>query len=170
VGANDRPVENVVMEQARSFVDEENAVLLLKAPEGASGAVDVTVTVRNERGQEVRETFRVQVIPDVIDSPPFLADVPELVTKVDTQFTYQLQAIDVEGNGARFLDQNGLSANGLSIPVVAHADLRYVVDFETGLLTVTPTNGLTGRHAISVATAISTSAVDYQVVPVIIEP
>jgi len=35
---------------------------------------------------------------------------------------------------------------------------------------VTPTNGLTGEYFVTVATAVSTNAVDYQVVPVIIDP
>jgi cyclophilin family peptidyl-prolyl cis-trans isomerase len=170
VGLSDRPVTNVVMEQVRSFVDEENAVLLLKAPEGATGAVDVTLVVRNERRQEARRTFRVNVTPDTIDSPPFLVDIPEISTRVDTPLTYQLEAVDAEGSPARFLDQNTLAANGLPVPVQAPRGLSYAVDFNTGLLTITPSNGLTGRHFITVATAVAVTAVDYQVVPVVIEP
>jgi len=171
VGAQDRPVTNVVIESARSFVDEENAVVLLKAPEGATGAVDVTVIVRNASGQEARQTFRVNVTPDTIDSAPFLADIPELTTRVDTPVSYQLQATDVEdATSARYLDQTGLASNGLAVPVQANPSLQYRVDFITGLLTITPTSGLTGRHAITVATGVSVNAVDYQVVTVVIEP
>jgi cyclophilin family peptidyl-prolyl cis-trans isomerase len=170
VGSGDRPATNVVIESARSFVDEENAVVLLKAPEGATGAADVTVVVRNASGQETRQTFRVNVTPDTIDSAPFLADIPELTTRVDTPLSYQLQAIDVEGSPALFLDQTGLASNGLAVPVQANSNLQYRVDFNTGLLTITPTSGLTGRHFITVATGVSPLAVDYQVVPVVIEP
>lgn len=171
VGADDRPVTNVVIESARSFIDEENAVVLLKAPEGATGAADVTVVVRDASGREARQTFRVNVIPDTIDSPPFLADIPELTTRVDTPLSYQLQAIDVESStAARYLDQTGLAANGLPVPVQTDPNLQYRVDFNTGLLTITPTNGLTGRHLITVATGVSVNAVDYQVVPVTIVP
>ncbi|MGH9335503.1 MAG: peptidylprolyl isomerase, partial [Vicinamibacteria bacterium] len=154
VGAGDRPIANVTMESVRSFVDEENAVLLLKAPEGATGAADVTVIVRNDRGQEARHTFRVNVTPDTFDAPPFLADIPELLTRIDTPISYQLQAIDAEGNPARYLDQSTLAGNGLRVPVQAPSDLQYSVDFDTGLLTITPRNGLSGRHFISVATAV----------------
>jgi cyclophilin family peptidyl-prolyl cis-trans isomerase len=171
VDAGDRPVANVVIESARSFVDEENAVVLLKAPEGATGAADVTVVVRDPSGQEARQTFRVNVTPDNIDSPPFLAGIPELRTRVDRPLSYQLQAIDVEdATSARFLDETGLAANGLAVPVQANPNLRYQVDFTTGLMTVTPTNGLTGRHFVTVATGVSVNAVDYQVVPIVIEP
>jgi cyclophilin family peptidyl-prolyl cis-trans isomerase len=171
VGSDNRPLTPVTIESARSFVDEENAVVLLKAPEGATGAVDVTVVVRNASGQEARETFRVNVVPDTIDSAPFLADIPELRTRLNTPLSYQLQAIDVEDRStARYLDQTGLAANGLSVPVQTDPNLQYRVDFTTGLLTITPTNGITGRQFLTVATGVSVNAVDYQVVPVIIEP
>lgn len=170
VDANDKPVEDVRMTEVRTFEDAQNAVLMLKAPEGATGAVDVTVVVRNERGQEARETFRVNVVPDTFNTPPFLADIPEIVTKVNTTVTYQLEAIDVEGDPAKFLDQNGLSLNGFAVPVVAPSDLDYQVDFDSGLLTITPRNGLTGRQRISVGTAATLDAVDTQVVTVVIEP
>ncbi len=170
VGAGDRPATSVAIESARSFIDEENAVVRLKAPEGATGAVDVTVIVRNASGQEARQTFRVNVSPDTVDSPPFLADIPELRTRVDTPLSYQLQAFDVEdGTSARFLDQTGLATNGLAVPVQANANLQYRVDFTTGLVTITPTNGLTGRQLITVATGVSVNAIDYQVEAVTIE-
>ncbi len=91
-----RPLTPVAIETARSFVDEENAVVMLKAPEGATGAADLTVVIRNAAGQETRQTVRVNVTPDSIDSAPFLADIPEQRTRVDTPLSYQLQAIDVE--------------------------------------------------------------------------
>jgi hypothetical protein len=97
-------------------------------------------------------------------------DVRGIVTLVNTPVTYQLEAIDVEGNPARFLDQNSLAANGLAVPVQAPPGLGYTVDFNTGILTVSPTNRITGRFSIPVATAVRVIAVDYQVVPVVIEP
>ena len=42
-GPDDRPITDVVMESVESFTDTQNAVLMLKAPEGATGAVDITV-------------------------------------------------------------------------------------------------------------------------------
>ena len=169
-GPDDRPVADVVMESVESFTDTQNAVLMLKAPEGATGAVDITVTVQNASGAQTQQTFRVNVTPDLVNSPPFLEDIADIKTPVNTAVTYQLTARDVEGDPALFLDQNSMAANGLQVPVVANENLQYVVDFDTGLMTVTPTNGLSGRHSISVATAMSAIAVDYQVVPVMIGP
>ncbi len=130
----------------------------------------VTVTVTNPSGEQTEQTFRVDVNPDTVNSPPFLADIPLIRTKVDTPITVQLQAIDVEGDVAIYLDETNLDRNGLNVPVRAPADLSYSVGSETGVLTVTPTNGLTGDFHITVATAATRSAIDYQVVPVIIEP
>jgi cyclophilin family peptidyl-prolyl cis-trans isomerase len=169
-GPDERPITDVVMESVESFTDTQNAVLMLKAPEGATGAVDITVTVRNASGAETQQTFRVNVTPDLVNSAPFLADVEDIETPVNTAVTYQLIAHDAEGDPALFLDQTGMTENGLQVPVVANENLQYVVEFETGLMTVTPTNGLSGRHQISIATAVNVNAVDYQVVPVVIGP
>ena len=170
VDGNDRPVVDVVMESVSTFVDTQNAVLMLKAPEGATGAVDVAVTVENADGASTTQTFRVNVTPDTVNSAPFLADIPEITTPIDTQVTYQLVAIDAEGDASSFLDQNTMVANGLPVPVQAPLTLQYTVDFDTGLLTVLPSGGggISGPQRISVATAVSANAVDYQVVSVVV--
>lgn len=167
-GASGRPVADVVMESVTTFVDTENAILMLQAPEGATGAVDVTVTVTNAAGASTSQTFRVDVTPDTVNSPPFLADIPVLTTPIDTELTYQLVAFDAEGEPAFFLDQGALFSNGLPTPVQAPADLPYVVDFDTGLLTVSPRNGISGTQFLSVATAVTPNAVDYQVIAIVI--
>ena len=164
----DRPLADVVMESVSTFVDTQNAVLMLKAPEGATSAVDVTVTVQNTSGASTSQTFRVNVTPDTIDSPPFLADIPEITTPIDTTVTYQLVARDVEGNPALYLDQSAMTANGLPVPLQAPLTMQYTVDFNTGLLTIFPTAGIRGPQRIAVATAASPNAVDYQVVTVVV--
>lgn len=168
VDESSRPLTEVVIESAETFIDGYNAVLMLAAPEGSTGAVDVTVMARDPSGAEASRTFRVNVTPDMIDSPPFLEDIPEIRTPIGTAVTYQLVADDAEGQPAFFLDQTELRANGLPVPVTAPADLRYTVDFYTGLMTIIPTNGIRGTHALTVATAVDTAAVDYQVVRVVI--
>ncbi len=170
VDENYQPLQDVVMQSVDVFVDPENAVLMLSALEGATGSADVTVTATDEGGNQALQTFHVDVEPDTIDSDPFLADIPEIVTYVDTPTTFQLTAIDVEGDPAYFLDEYTLDANGLYVPVWSHPDLDYIVDFYSGEVTVTPTNGLTGVHQITVATGVYVDAVDYQVVSVRIIP
>ncbi len=170
VGTGDRPITDVVMQPVRIFKDNQNAVLMLAAAEGASGQATVTVTASSPDGAQISRTFLVTVSPDTVDSDPFLADIPPVSTKVDTPVTFQLSAIDVEGDAAFFLDEAGLDSNGVPVPARAHADLVYTVDFDTGVVTVTPRNGLQGVHSITVATARFATALDYQVVPITIEP
>jgi len=166
----DRPVEPVVMESVGVFSDGENGVLVLAAPEGSTGTAVVTVTATDADGASVERSFQVEIAPDPENSPPFLADVAPIATRVDTPVTVQLQAIDVEGDAAFYLDEQTLANNGLGVPVVSSSNLEYSVDFQTGLLTITPLNGVTGVERITVATAVQAVAVDYQVLAVTIEP
>jgi hypothetical protein len=80
--------------------------------------------------------------------------------------TYQLEAVDVEGDVSYFLDQERLWGNSLDVYVVAPADLAYNVDFNTGLLTVTPSNSVSGTLYFTVATGVSIYYIDYQVVAI----
>ena len=168
--AGDRPLTSIVIERAEIIEDTQNGVLMLKAPEAASGTVLITVTATDAGGVTAQQTFTVNVTPDTEDSAPFLADIPTLSTKVDTEFTYQLKAIDVEGDSSLFLDEETMDLNGLPVPARAPADLTYRVESDTGVLRVTPLNGLTGTHFLSVATGVVVSAVDYQIVTVQIDP
>jgi hypothetical protein len=168
VDGNAQPLTEVVIESARVFQDTQNGVVLLKAPEGASGTAGVTITATDAGGLTAQQTFTVQVTPDTENSPPFLADIPELSTPIDTPLTFQLQAIDVEGDDAFYLDQYDLYNYGLTIPYVAPDDLGYEVDANTGEVTVTPANGLSGVQYFTVATGVHTEYIDYQVVPITI--
>ena len=169
VGTGDRPITDVVMRSVQVVKDNQNAVLMLSAAEGTSGQATVTVTATGDGIQLIR-TFQVTVSPDSVNSDPYLDGIPPITTQVDTPVTFQLQAIDVEGDAAQFLDEAALDSNGLPVPARAHTDLDYTVNFETGSVTVTPSNGLQGVHSITVATAAFATAVDYQVVPITIEP
>ena len=166
----DRPLTPVVMERVEVFQDTQNGLLMLKAPEGTSGTAEITVTATDAAGLTAQQTFSVNIAPDNLNSPPFLADIPVLTTRVNTEFTYQLVAIDVEGDTALFLDEATMDINGLPVPARAPGDLVYAVDSETGVLRVTPQNGLTGTFLLSVATAVSVFFVDFQAVTIQIDP
>jgi Ca2+-binding RTX toxin-like protein len=164
--ATGRPDTPVVISSVDVFVDEQNGVLMLAAPEGYSGTAMVTVTVTDSDGNSDQQSFSVTVQPDTVDSPPWLADVPRLRTRVDTTISVPLAAVDVEGDASSFFDETRLDMFGLAVPQRADADLSYSVDPVTGLTQITPMNGLTGTQRLTVATAIQTTAVDYQVLPV----
>jgi cyclophilin family peptidyl-prolyl cis-trans isomerase len=134
VGAQGRPVTNVVMQQVDVITDQENGVLMLKAAEGATGQANITVTVRDDAGRMQQRTFHVTVTPDNRNGAPFLADIPLITTTVNTPAQFQLTAIDVEGDDVEFgTDHPDGSENVQSITVSP-----------TGLVTVTPPNGFTG--------------------------
>lgn len=166
----DVPVTNVVVSNVEVFTDTQNGVLFLKAPEGTTGTSTITVTVTDPNGNTAQRQFTVTIAADTTNSAPFLADIPKLRTLANTEFTFPLQSIDAEGNAAFFLSQSSLAANKLAVPTTANANLAYSVDFNTGVVSLTPSNGLTGEQRFTVATAVSTQAVDYQVPTLSIVP
>lgn len=164
--ATGRPDTPVVISSVDVFVDEQNGVLMLQAPEGYSGSSVITVTVTDSDGNHDEQSFTVTVEPDTVNTPPWLADVPRLRTLVDTPISVQIAAVDVESDASSFFDEARLDMFGLAVPQRADSDLGYSVDPVTGLTQINPTNGLTGTQPLTVATAIQTTAVDYQVVSV----
>jgi len=162
------PDVDVVMESVQIFVDNENGVLMLKAPEGYTGEADITVTVSDGHGGEDQIVFHVTVTPDPVDSDPYFAEVPEIRIPYDEPVT--LTAIDVEGNNSYFLYEGDLAEYHLDIPLWCNEDLDYITDISTGEVTVAANNGLVGIHPITLATGVYADAIDYQVVPVFIVP
>lgn len=163
-----RPNDDVVVSNINVTTDIENGVLLLKAASGVnSGTLSVTVTATDSSGESTQRVFQVTVQPDnAPNSSPFLAELPTIRTLANTPTTFQLTALDAEGDASAFLDQQRLQDNGAPVPVTAPANLAYSVGQTSGLVTVTPSNNLTGTHDISVATGLFISALDYQVVPI----
>jgi len=147
LGLENRPVTNVVMQSVEIFLDQENGVLMLKAPEGASGEADVTVTVTDEDSLQYQQTFHVTVEPDPYNGGPFLEPIPEIQTAVDTPAVFQLSAIDVEGDAVSF--------EALKMGSV---DYTFDVDSQTGQVTVTPPTGFTGTMEILVGVTAATSS------------
>ena len=137
--ASDKPDTDVIMDSVTIFYDGENGVLMLNAPEGASGTAEVTVTVNDEDGGTDQRTFQVTVMPDTSNSNPFLAQISLVETQVDTPTSVLLEAIDVEGDAVYF-----------DAGYVSNIDLTFSIDNSTGLLTLTPTNGLIGDYSILV--------------------
>jgi cyclophilin family peptidyl-prolyl cis-trans isomerase len=145
VSSSDKPLDDVIMDSVTIFNDNENGVLMLKAPEGAGGTVavpvtaDVTVTADDGNGNTAQQTFHVTVTPDTVDNHPFLADMPTITTLIDTPIEVQLPGIDLEGSRMYF-----------DVGSTSHTDLLYSIDNDTGLMTITPTNGLIGDYTVYV--------------------
>lgn len=180
-----RPLFDVVMNSVDVVSDSENAVLMLKAPEGRTGSATVTVRVSDPAGNFFEQSFQVNVQPDMVNSDPFLADIPAIRTLVNTPIRFPLTAIDGDANPAPifFFDQTTLNTNQLFIPYSTNSNkLTYTTNSSTGVVTVTPANNFSGTENITVATAFrkgtvtssdpttallqASSTVDYQVTPI----
>ena len=112
---NTIPDFTITMETVDIFEDVENAVLLLRADEGASGSANITVTVSDSEGNTYTQTFAVTVTPDTVNGGPFLTEVSDIHVVAGDDFTIELNAIDVEGDALTFgIDTNLGDANGLS--------------------------------------------------------
>ncbi len=161
---SNRPLTNVVIESAEVFVDAENGMLMLKAPEGATGEADVTVTVTDEDAHSYQQTFHVVVETDLYNGGPFLNPIAEVVTTVDTPAVFQLEATDVENN-TTFFDALASGSVGYT----------FDVDSSTGEVTVTPPSGFTGEMEILVRVRPLTNSdtsdtYDAQLVPITVNP
>ncbi len=99
---DDVPVFPIRISSVSMIEDTENAVVMLKAMEGATGSADITVTVTDEDGNSYVETFNVAVAADPFNGGPFLGVIPTVQTTMDTAATFQLSAIDVEGDAVLY--------------------------------------------------------------------
>jgi hypothetical protein len=78
---------------------DDKVVLRLKAPEGATGEADITVTARDTQGNEFTQTFHVTVQADTFNGAPYFTSTPTNVqTTANTPVNLSFQSFDVEGN------------------------------------------------------------------------
>jgi hypothetical protein len=142
---------------------------MLKAPEGASGDADITVTVTDSQGLTFQRTFHVTVTPDTVNGNPFLSDIPDQTTAVNTPVMFQLTANDVEGDAVKF---SGAKIQALEVPGYTFVDYTFTVNPDTGVVTVTPPTGFTGlmkiRVGVRAASQSTTTPFDEQIVDVIV--
>ena len=102
---DDKPTSDVTMTSVEVFTDYEDGVLMLKAPEGFTGDVDVTVTVDDGNGGTAERTFTVTVGEDTEASAPYLDDIAPIETTEDTPVTITIPALDADG-GDFYFDAN----------------------------------------------------------------
>ncbi len=160
---DDRPTESVVVNSFEIITDTDNGVLILSAPENFTGEADVTVTVDDGRGKTGEFTFHVTIEPDPVNSVPFLAPMADIHTLIDTPTQFQIPGIDIEGNEGIYY---------WHMPQFDDDDVTIEMS-DTGLVTVTPTNGAYGVYGEMVAIKSSNAATpqwDTQFVPIFIDP
>ncbi|MFM7071599.1 MAG: Ig-like domain-containing protein, partial [Planctomycetota bacterium] len=143
--ASNVPLQSVVIDRATIYTDNQNAVVLLKAPEGASGTSDITVTARDSNNNTTTRTFRVTITPDTVNGGPFLNDVPAIRTTSGTPAVFTLGSQDVEGNAVVYTAAKG---DSLASTVSVNA--------ATGQVTATPPAGYVGNMLVRVGVQAAT--------------
>ncbi|MBX3414830.1 MAG: peptidylprolyl isomerase [Pirellulales bacterium] len=124
VGTNDVPLSPVFMQNVSVFVDHENGVLRLSAPEGTTGTANVTVTVSDGNGGTAQRTFQVTIVADTTNNRPFLHPTPAVVNiPRGGSTTFSVSATDVEGGQMIFGTLTGLSGFGIeALPATVTPD------------------------------------------------
>jgi cyclophilin family peptidyl-prolyl cis-trans isomerase len=182
--ANGKPLGAVTMTAVTVIPDIQNGVLSLSVPNNiTSGTATITVTAKDPANNQVQRTFTVTIAPDTQNDPPILGPVPDVVTRANTPTTVQLTATDVDTPGTtKFLNWVGLynNFNGSQAvrllppdnlpPSAPDRDIDVVVDFNTGLTTITPKHSVAGVFPLYVGAAEDLSAFDSQIVPMFISP
>lgn len=158
---NDRPTSAVRMDDVEIFVDEENGMLVLSAPEGYSGEAEVTVTVSDGNGGTAEQTFQVTINPDTSNASPFLQPIADQYTTVDEPVSFTIPATDIEGDVIYY--------SGLMYP--ENANIGIEVAEVDGVVTLTPTNGEVGVHGVFVGVrSLEGTQWDTQALPLFIRP
>ncbi|MEC8556753.1 MAG: peptidylprolyl isomerase [Planctomycetota bacterium] len=163
-GPSGRPVFDVVLEDASVSQDSENAMLRLQPTGAGTGFVDIIVTVADPDGNEVQQTFQVEITEDAFNSSPFLDDIAPPAGTKDKPLEVQLTAQDGEGDTLVF-----------EVERVGEPQYELTVDSETGLVTIIPPDGFSGqlqfRATVSqLEQSQSGSETDEQLIRVTIEP
>jgi VCBS repeat-containing protein len=96
---DDRPLADITVQDVAIRQIGDKAVLILKAPTGATGTSDVTITARDQQGNEFSQTITVTVQADTINTTPFLSSYPaSLQTTAGMPANIQLQVTDAEND------------------------------------------------------------------------
>lgn len=144
---NNRPENPVKLDSVEIFEDTENGTLMLEAGEGASGSATITVTVTDEDGNSHEETFDVTVQEDTVNGGPYLEELSPVTTVMDSPASFQLSAVDVEGDDVQYGGSQ-----------VGSVDYTIDVDSEAGEVSVTPPAGFIGEMDVLVYTRPASSA------------
>lgn len=137
---------DITMNNVEIFDDTENAVLFLKASDGATGDVTVTVTVTDEQGNSFDQQFTVTLVDDTINGRPFIDNITAPTTAAaGSTIEIQLDALDVENDTIFYRVE---TPSGNAVPYNASVD-------ENGLVTINLTDNTTGELQIDVMVAAS---------------
>jgi cyclophilin family peptidyl-prolyl cis-trans isomerase len=157
VNGSSRPTTDIVMEGIDIFEDQENAVVMLKAAEGTTGTVTVTVTATDQNGNSFQRVFTVNVQADTSNGQPYLGDIGPVSVPRNTTASIQLTSTDVEGDAVEYTVQKVTTGNytvtvnstGL-VQVTPEQDYVGTIDILVGVENPNATNGDIDTQMVSV--------------------
>lgn len=187
VNSSSAPTKPVTITSASITHDTNDLALQISAPVGTTGTGTITVNVSDGHGGTDQKTFNVTVQADTTNPGPFLETLPTSpflqglatppTTTVNTPLTFQLPTFDLNGDQLTFYNQTDLKNNFNLTPTQAiDANLNVSVDPTTGVVTVTPSNGLVGETPMffgvssSHASSPQNNEPNTQMVPLFINP
>ena len=138
-GEVSQPIRDVVINSVTTFIDTEDAVLMLKAPDGESGTADVTVTATDSDGNSTSQTFTVNVTPDTFNGGPFLDTIDTVIGESNRTIEFSLPHVDVEGDPV-FFD----AARHGTVPY------EFSIDNNTGVVSIDAPQDFVGELTILV--------------------
>ena len=176
-GANDKPVNPVIMNSVTVIADKQNGVLSLSVPNNInSGSATIKVTVTDPLGHSTFQTFTATVAPDTQDDDPILGPVPDVNMRAGgPNATLQLTATDIEKTQLAWLNWAGIYQNFQNtgaryLPPDTTGNVTSTVDFNTGLTTVAASPLAGGVYPLYVGVAQTTAAFDSQIAPIFVSP
>ncbi len=132
--SDDYPADaDIVIESMEIFSDNQNAVMMISAPAGTYDSGKVTITVADENGDTATKTLTVNVLPDTEDNNPFLTEIDPIRLEIDQPYTFQLEAVDVEGDTIYYSAELLTDTDDITVEVT-----------ESGEVTITPRNKVVG--------------------------
>ena len=160
VDEDNKPVNDIVMSSVEVFYDEENGTLMLSAPDDYTGEAEITVTVSDGNGGTAQRTFTVTVVADDSNSNAYVEDIDPIEMEAGDTYTFQMPVYDAEGDAITY--------DGIVYP--SSDDITIDIS-DTGLVTVTATEGASGVYGIYVgAYGEGGTAWDTERVPVYVSP
>jgi len=134
--ANDAPVSKVTINTAAIVDDTTTAVLRVSSNMGFVGAGNISITANDGTGASTAEGVNVNFVPDTNDDRTFLGAVANLSTTVGTAVSFQIPAVDLDGNPTTYTirDTNFQTPTNVTVSI----------DQATGRATLTPAAGFIG--------------------------
>ena len=126
---------SIVIESVEIFYDNQDAVMMISAPDGTENGEsgEITITVSDGNGNTASETVKVNVLSDTQNNNPFLGPIDPIRLTIDQPYTFQLDATDIEGDTIYYAAELLTETDDIEVEVS-----------DTGLVTITPKNEVVG--------------------------